>query len=163
MHKNLAAAFAAAAAVAFSLPAFAAADADFLGKAIQGDNSEIALGRLAAERGGSAAVRDFGRTLERDHTDGKTQALAVARAANVTPPDGMTPEAQAEQTKLQSLKGADFDREFAAYMVQDHQQDIKDFTNEAYKHDGATSALASKTLPVLKKHLRMAETLQRQG
>jgi len=39
---------------------------DFLKDAIKGDNSEIKLGGLAARKGGTAAVRDFGRTLVAD-------------------------------------------------------------------------------------------------
>ena len=51
----------------------------FLSDAIKGDNSEIAAGRYIAAHGASAEVRSFGRTLYRDHSTARGQAVAVAR------------------------------------------------------------------------------------
>ena len=58
-------------------PAFAQSDAsrEFLKEAIQGDNAEIQMGQLAAARGGSKDVRDFGKMLSRDHQKAAAQAM----------------------------------------------------------------------------------------
>ncbi len=58
------------------------------------------------------------------------------------------------------LNGSEFDREFARYMVQDHEKDISKFKNEASSGRGAVPQLAERTLPTLDKHLHMAESLQ---
>ena len=136
--------------------AASAAGADFLKKAIKGDNSEIMLGQLAQQRGASAGTRAFGQTLVQDHTQAKEQASALAEKMGVTPPTTPMPEASHEAQKLQGLSGAAFDREFARYMVTDHRKDIGDFQRQADKHDGAVSQLAHQTLPTLHKHLDMA-------
>lgn len=154
----LAAACAGALAV-FAAPALAAGDPAFLKKAMEGDNSEIRLGQLAAQKGGSAQVRDFGQTLNTDHTKSKAQVLPVAQAHGVAPTDQMTPAAQAEETKLQGLSGQAFDREFARYMVKDHKQDIADFERQSHQGDAATAHLARETLPTLRKHLAIAQGL----
>jgi putative membrane protein len=119
---------------------------EFLTNAIKGDNSEARLGRLAAERGASSAARK--------------EAVQVARRHHVTPPTAMMDEAQKEYRKLQGLRGRDFDREFARYMVDDHKKDIAEFEKEVRSGDPAdVRALARKTLPVLRKHLKTAESL----
>lgn len=132
----------------------------FLSNAIQGDISEVKLGQLAQENGGSNGVRDFGKTLVTDHTKAQAEAKKTASSAGVTPPEQPTSEAQQEYDKLKSTKGADFDREFVQYMVQDHKKDIADFRKEAQAKDGAASSLAKQQLPVLEKHLQIAESLQ---
>ena len=147
--------------LAAPLAASAASDTDFLKKAMQGDNSEMKLGKIAAERGASPGVRSFGRTLEADHAKAKQEALPVARRHGLKPTDAMAPEARKEQGKLSALSGAAFDREFARYMVEDHKKDISDFERQVRHGDPSTARLARQTLPALRKHLRMAQALAR--
>ena len=68
-----------------TIPLAAQADSPraFLDKALKGDNSEIMLGRLAADHAGSQAVRDFGNTLVRDHTQARNQVLVLSADAVV--------------------------------------------------------------------------------
>lgn len=142
-----------------AMPAFAASPSDFVTEAIKGDNSEIMLGKYAAEHGASVAVKQYGRTLAADHLKAKRQMASVARKVGVTPPSGATLEADAERVKLIALSGNDFDQEFAQYMVKDHQSDIAKFKDEAAAKDGDVSAMAEKQLPTLEKHLEMAKSL----
>jgi putative membrane protein len=140
--------------------AFAESGADFLNNAVKGDNSEIMLGKLAQQKGATAEVRKFGTTLVTDHTKAKTQAAMLASSMSLSLPGNAMPEAQSEADKLSKMSGAEFDREFVSYMVSDHQKDIEEFTKEAEANDGKVSALAKKQLPTLKKHLKLAQTLQ---
>jgi putative membrane protein len=142
--------------------AAASRGASFLKEAMQGDNSETTLGTIAAKRGASAGVRNFGRMLSTDHRQGKARAAVVARQLHVPVTNEMAPEAIAERAKLARLRGRSFDREFAHYMVEDHQKDIAKFSAEASSRDpGPVVALAKQTLPVLRKHLATAESLAR--
>lgn len=159
MRKLLQVGLAAFACVGFSSGALAASDRQFLVKAMKGDNSEMSLGRVAERRGASAGVRRFGAMLVRDHAHAKAQALPVARAHGIRPTSAMLPEARAEARKLSHLRGARFDHEFARYMVNDHRKDIADFQQEARTGDRRTAALARQTLPTLRKHLRVAQSL----
>ncbi|MGH6828317.1 MAG: DUF4142 domain-containing protein [Rhizomicrobium sp.] len=131
----------------------------FVTEAIKGDNSEIMLGKYAEEHGASASVKRLARTLVADHTKAKNQMSRLAEKISVTPPTDVTPGAQSEMQKLDDLKGKDFDREFASYMVGDHRKDIATFEAEAKAKNGSTSSIAAKELPILRKHLRMAEAI----
>ena len=56
------------------------------------------------------------------------------------------------------LKGAEFDKEYAEMMVNDHEDDIKLFEKEAEKgNDGELKAWAASKLPILQHHLQMAK------
>ena len=134
-------------------------DRNFLRTAIKGDNSEMRLGKLAAEKGVSQAVRDFGQMLVTDHGKAKNNAVAVAQPMGVKPPTIMMPVAKAELAKLKGLSGAAFDKEFASYMVDDHKKDIADFEKEAAKGSGKVPELARMTLPDLRKHLETASKI----
>ena len=148
------------AALVVSSATVAAPAPKFLHDAIQGDNSETRLGRLIASRGFSEAVRSYGRTLARDHSTARVQAAAVARRERVSIPSSTMPEARAEYAKLQRLRGHAFDREVKRYMIRDHRKDISDFEKQVRSGDRQTAALARAQLPVLRKHLRIAESLR---
>ena len=140
--------------------AFAAkSPTEFITNAIRGDNSEIMLGQMAQQKGASQQVKDFGKTLVADHSTAKEEAITVAKELGVTPPDTTMAEAKDEQKKLSTMSGDGFDQEFASYMVTDHKKDIQEFQDQAKGDDGKTSALASKQLPVLQKHLKMAQAI----
>ncbi len=135
-------------------------DTAFLTDAIKGDNSEVQLGQLAQQKGASQGVKEFGQTLVTDHGKAKEQAAQLAQQAGMQVPDGIKDGAKQEMTKLQGLSGADFDKEFASYMVQDHKKDIDKFQQQA-NGTGPTAQLAQQSLPTLKKHLQMAQSLQK--
>jgi putative membrane protein len=135
-------------------------DNAFLTEAMKGDNSEIALGKLAEERGGSPKVRAYGKMLVTDHGQHKQTVAALSKAMNVPATDAMTPEAMKTKTKLDSLHGNDFDAAFKKDMVEGHQKVIATYEVQA-KSVGhpAVRRLAVQTLPTLRKHLQGAEAL----
>jgi putative membrane protein len=139
--------------------AFAKDDNTFLKDAVQGDNSEVALGQLAVDKGESKAVRSFGMMLVSDHGKHKQKAVALAREMKVDAPDEMKDEAKQEMNKLKGMSGKQFDAEIASYMVDDHKKDIAEYKEKAADGTGKVSTLAKKTIPTLQKHLRMAQKL----
>jgi putative membrane protein len=145
---------------AVAAPAYAAKPpAQFLQHAIQGDNSEMRLGRLISHLGMSGQVRSFGRTLTSDHSLARSQAAALARSMAVRPPTAMAPEARAEYAKLSHMRGRAFDMEVRRYMINDHRMDIADFVAQARGGDPRTARLARMQLPTLRKHLHIAESI----
>lgn len=133
---------------------------DFLKEAIQGDNAEVEMGRLAAARGGTKEVRDFGKMLSTDHQKAGDEARKVAQKLKIKPPAGIPEEAKETKAKLEGLKGADFDKEFVAAMIEDHEKDIAKYTEQATNgDDDRVKGLATKQLPTLKKHLDMVQKL----
>ncbi|KAA3452138.1 DUF4142 domain-containing protein [Mesorhizobium sp. SARCC-RB16n] len=138
----------------------AKSDREFLTDAIKGDNSEVLLGKIAETKSSTKAAKSFGRMLVKDHSKAKRQAAAVALKMGVEVPSDVSDEAAQEQKKLESLSGSAFDKEFANYMVSDHQKDISEFEDQAKTGKGVVSKLAKETLPTLRKHLKAARSLE---
>jgi putative membrane protein len=158
MNRSLGIALFAATAM-ISAPALAKPAAEFLKQAGQGDQSEVTLGNYAAQHGASAGIRDYGRRLARDHGAHLGKVQALARSKHVAVPRGMAPDAERAFARLQHVRGAAFDREFASHMVADHKMDIADYEAQARGGDRDTAALARSTLPTLREHLRIAQSL----
>ena len=61
--------------------------------------------------------------------------------------------------RMSKLSGDNFDREFAKMMVEDHKKDIRTFETEAKKKNDPVAEFANETLPTLRKHLEMEQSL----
>jgi putative membrane protein len=134
-------------------------DSAFLTDAMQGDNSEVAIGRLTQEQGTSQKVKDFGRLLVDDHGSHKEELKTLATTAGVAVTDEPSAEGKANLEKLKALSGAEFDKQFKAMMIEDHTKDIAKYEKQTASSDAKTAALAQKTLPTLRKHLEAAKAL----
>ena len=143
-------------------PATSATARSFLTDAARGDAAEVKIGTLAEKNGGSAQAKDFGKMLVTDHTKAGQQVKATAQQVGATIEEQPNSEQQKDYDKLSKLKGAAFDKEFARMSVEDHQKDIAKFQQEADAKDGPVSDLAQEQLSFLKKHLQMAQSLQKQ-
>ena len=70
------------------------------------------------------------------------------------------PAEKRETDRLLKLSGAEFDRAYMNHMVRDHKKDVKEFERESQKAaDLDVQSWASKTLPTLQEHLRMAQDI----
>lgn len=147
--------------LALSPAAQADSPRQFLQNALQGANSEIMLGRMAAERARSPAVREFGQTLVSDHQQARQELRDLGRNFGLRPGWQPSDEARDERQKLDGLRGRDFDREFVRFMIDDHRKDISEFRDEANEQHGRVSDLARNQIPTMRNHLRMAIALER--
>jgi putative membrane protein len=132
----------------------------FMNKAMQGDLAEIQIGKLAQQKGTNEKVKRFGEKLVADHGANLEKAKSLAQSMGVTPPTAPNAAQKASYDRLNKLSGSEFDRKFAANMVQDHKKDIKEFRHESRK-SGASADFARQTAPKLQQHLRIAESLVR--
>jgi putative membrane protein len=138
-------------------------DAYFLKKAAAGGNSEVALGRLALDKSSNDDVKKFAQKMVDDHTAMGQDLQTVAKGLNVDLPTGPSSSDKKEFTKLQSLSGPAFDKEYVSYMVKDHKKDLSDFKSEnASTQNGQVKDLTSKGASIISQHLQMAETLEGQ-
>jgi putative membrane protein len=126
----------------------------------QSNQMEIAAGKLAQDKAQSKDVKSFGKTLVTDHTasDKKVMALAKDQKINLPADTPMPPDAKMD--KMKSASGADFDKMFAAEMLEDHKKDIAEVKEARDKtSDAKLKSLLSATLPVLEKHRDIAQKL----
>lgn len=144
-----------------ALAANTKADA-FMRKAIAGNLAEIKVGQLAQQKGATAGVRQFGAVLEQDHSAANSQAMSAASSMGVTPPAEPSAKERAEYRHLAALSGSRFDEAFVKAMVKDHKKDIAAFRKEARAGSGPAASYAQNSLPTLRKHLQLAESLERQ-
>ena len=142
------------------VPAADKATEMFLTKAMQGNLAEVKVGQLAQQKAQSEEAKKFGQMLQMDHLEANRKAMEIAKQMGVTPANEPDALQKALYDKLSKLSGAAFDREFAKEMIDDHQKAIKEFENEA-KKNGAVGEFAKETLPHLKMHLQMAESLSK--
>ncbi|MDP9048761.1 MAG: DUF4142 domain-containing protein [Bacteroidota bacterium] len=129
-------------------------DVEFANDAASGGMTEVALGKLAQEKGQNKRVKSFGAMMVTDHTKANNEFAALAKTKNITLPGAPNSKDQAVIDILTKIARQDFDKAYVDDMIDDHKNDIKKF-DEASKNckDPDIRAFAVKTLPVLKAHL----------
>jgi putative membrane protein len=143
-------------------PVLGAADRRFMADAAVGGLYEVAAGRLAAEHGSSAAVKDFGGMLIKDHGAANDELKRLAATRAVTLPNRLPRVKRDALDRLLKAPAARFDRQFVQQVgLDDHRRDIATFEDAAKSvRDPEVKAWAEKTLPTLREHYRHAQQLQ---
>ncbi len=131
----------------------------FITQAAEGGAMEVELGKIAQVNAKSKDVKDFGTMMVKDHNAGNAELKIVAAQKNITLSDDLG-EHQHHVDEIKLKKGADFDKAYVNMMVEDHEKDITAFETASKSKDSAVSAFASKTLPVLIKHLEAIKAIQ---
>jgi putative membrane protein len=138
-------------------------DKVFLQKASEGGMAEVQLGQLAAQKGNSAEVKQFGQKMVEDHTRLNEQMKPIADTLGVNAPKHLSKADQAEYDKLSGLSGDAFDQEYITDMVKDHRKDLHEFRRE----ETATSnpdlkQAVSQAEQVISQHLSMIQGIAQQ-
>ena len=133
-------------------------DAGFVKKMLEGGMAEVELGKLAVQKGASESVKQFGQRMVDDHSKAGDELKKIAEEKKITPPAAISAKDKAEQERLSKLSGEAFDRAYMRTMVADHRKDVSEVRAEATTgKDPEVKAWASKTLPTLEEHLKLAE------
>lgn len=131
----------------------------FLTNAAEGGMAEVELGNLAQEKGNSDVVKQFGKRMVDDHSKINDELKPLASSKGVTVPTTLDAKSQATKDRLSKLSGAAFDRAYMQDMVTDHTHDVAEFRRMASSAtDPDIKAFASKQLPTLEEHLKLART-----
>jgi len=135
-------------------------DHEFIMDAAMGGLEEVELGRIAAQKGMSDAVKQFGQRMVDDHSKANSELMSLASSKGITLPTALDEKHQKDVTKLSAMSGAEFDRAYSKMMLSDHNKDVSEFEKQSTKGtDPDLKAFASKTLPTLQEHLQMAKAL----
>lgn len=145
---------------ASSLAIASSPDRGFYVKAAAGGMAEVETGKLAQQKGSSEAVRSFGAKMVADHTAANEKLMALAASKQVKLPKGMDFKHKIMHKSLGTKSGADFDKAYIKGQIADHKATIELFEREiASGKDADAKAFATTSLPVVKSHLAMLQTV----
>jgi putative membrane protein len=101
--------------------------------------------------------------MHAEHTKANEQLKKIAAKKDIKLPTALEGKQKATYDKLIKLRGDEFDREYMSTMVSDHKEDIEKFQKQADNgKDPDMKKFATDQLPILKKHLELAEQTQKQ-
>ena len=143
---------------ASSSSAAPASDQQFIAEAAKGNRAEVELGRMVAAKAQDRDVKSFAQMMVKDHTKALNELEKLAHSKNVTLPNDLPDDAKTLQTRLANENGKQLEKDYMDGMVQDHQQDVKEFQEASQNvQDPDVKQWAGKTLPTLQKHLELAQ------
>lgn len=133
---------------------------------------EIDMGKYAKQVGTTAAVKKLGDALVTDHTaaDKELTAFAKQHGLDVIPVEKPLNEiAQGEMkdtmdamTRLKTVTGPEFDRQFIAMMITGHDREVGRIEVDIVAaRDPGLADMLKKVKPVLQRHADAARELQR--
>jgi putative membrane protein len=145
---------------AFAQKQLSSQDQKFMMDAAKGGMMEVELGRLATQKASSADVKSFGQRMVDDHSKANDQLKSIATQKGVTLPTTLPADMKQEMDKISKLSGAEFDKMYMSHMLKDHKKDVSEFEKEASKgDDSSVKGFAQQTLPTLREHLTMAQSV----
>jgi putative membrane protein len=135
-------------------------DQTFVTKASGAGMAEVEFGELGSAHAMNAEVKRFAERMVTDHQKANEELKGLARKKNYTLASGPMKEHQEAAARVGKLQGEQFDRDFMAQMVKDHEAAVELFSSEAQSgQDAELKAWAAKTLPTLREHLQLAKAL----
>jgi putative membrane protein len=136
---------------------------EFVQFASETDLAEINLGRLAAQRGGSAAVKKFGDQMVTDHSKSNAKLLQIANKKQLRPASEMDAKHRELADKLAKMNADEFDRTYMTEMVKGHKMVAGVFQAQAESGtDTDLKNFAAEIVPTIRQHLQMAEQISGQ-
>lgn len=136
-------------------------DKTFLKHAAVADMMQVELGKLAAEKGSSDGVRQFGRKMAADCQKANEEVMQLAARQGVSVADTLDAKHKGKVDKLAKLDGAGFDKAFLKEQTRDDRDDIAEFQAEAQSgSDAAVKSFATRILPMVQAHQQLAKDLE---
>ena len=132
-----------------------ASQAAIIGKA------EIELGQIALKNTQDEGVRKYAERMVKDHSAADKKLKAIAAKENLQLPQALDAEHESLKTKLQGLKGEEFDRAYVNAMAKGHDKAVALFesVSQQPQMSGELKQFAASTLPTLEQHQEMAHSL----
>ena len=148
-----------------SMMTMSATDTDFANMAAMGGNAEIAWAKVAMQKSTNKGVQKYASKMVKDHTKAGNNLMKVAMKHNMTLPTGMSDEQSQMLSQLQQASAADFDKMYIQMSgVDAHQKMEALFQGEVSNGaDADLKGFASKTLPTVQMHLKMAQDMNSGG
>jgi putative membrane protein len=140
------------------------ADKQFLVTVAETDMTDAHKGQMAESRAARDDVKDLGKTLSTDCTHSYEELTELAAKAGVAIPKGINVAKIHSVEQLGHVKGARFDTLYTKDQITAQRKTVAIFKREAaHGRDADLKAWASKMLPVVEKHLQLAEQSRSAG
>ena len=137
-------------------------DQNYVAMASVSNNAEIMAGQVAAAKGNSAMVKNYGSLMVSEHNLAQTDLKNRASGAGLSVADTVDAEHRALMTRLNSLTGYSFDTAYINSQIKDHQKTIDLFQTEI--NGGKNQQIrsyASEYLPHIQMHYNRADSIRR--
>jgi putative membrane protein len=134
------------------------ADQAFVAKVSQGGLYEVEAGKVAAMRGTTPFIKDFGLLESQDHEGVNSNLKSIAGATSVSIAPGLNAEFSQRLAKLKAVPAAQFDSYYLTDMKQIHNNDEGLFVKEAEGGSAAYKTFAHQTAVLVKAHLGWLDT-----
>jgi putative membrane protein len=135
-------------------------DREFVLRASQSGRADVELAVLAERKAVSDKVRALAAAIRTDRERANLELLAIANRKGLSLRVRVAEKEKYDEPRmhLEQLDGVAFDRAYAEAMLQEHQADVQAFERfEQDAKDNELKAFASRTLPILRKDLSLAE------
>src|SRR5438552_5597031 len=147
-----------------SVPAFAQKmdnnDAAAMKQLAQANLNEIEAGKMAAAKAQNPEVKQFGQKMADDHARMFEDLKRLAKTKDVALPDKAALKDLAQNKMIERKSGADFDREFMAHMVKDHEKALLEANATAAKaKDPDFKSAAQQAVYKIQEHLQLAKRI----
>jgi putative membrane protein len=124
-------------------------DKMFMKKAAKGGMMEVAMGKLADEKGQSEDVKSFGKRMVADHSKANDELKKIAA------------QKKAKLPTKEPTVGWTSDKAYMDAMVKDHEKDLAEFQEEAKSGgDPDVKKFADDTAKMVQEHLDLAKQTQ---
>ncbi len=134
-------------------------DRAFVAKVSQGGAYEVEAGKVAAMRGTTPVIKNFGVLESHDHEGVGSELKRIAAATGVPIAPGLNAEFSARLAKLKTVPADQFEQLYIADMKQIHNKDEGLFVQEAEQGSAAYNSFARHTALLVKAHLGWLNTL----
>jgi putative membrane protein len=134
-------------------------EAAFIKEAAQGNQAEVQMGQMGAQKAQNDQVKQLAQHLQQDHSQANQELTQIAQKLGVDVPTQPDRKETRASEKFQDKTGAEFDKAFVEHALQDHQKDITKYEKALQDvQDPQLKAFVQKSLPKLQHHLQMART-----
>lgn len=132
----------------------------FLETAIEDQELEITLGKLALKNASNREVKQLGARILEDEQKAHEQLRALASKEGIALPKEVDNKTKEKQREFSHYVGIQFDYAYIAYMLQDHSIEIRTLEENAKRlTDSNLKKWATSTLPILKAHVEKAHAV----
>lgn len=132
----------------------------FMEQAAIGGMMEVEAGKIAQTQASSQRVKDFAALMIKDHGAANKELMGIAEKKSVTVPASLPATEQQHLDAMKKMSGAEFDKHYMGMMVQDHDKTVSLFQAGSKNSDADVSGFATKTLPIIEGHAKMATEIQ---